>query len=88
MAVIYYPSNAIVSFKSLASGMTGLFVNVSPDQVIVLTGSVNSTSADFLTASYALSFLASSSHADTATTASFALSAATAADILGNQVFK
>ncbi len=89
MAIVYYPKDAVTYVRTAPGAeMTGLFIDVATSQIIILSGSMPfSSSVDLITASYALNYLVSSSKADTADTASFAQNAASAVDVLGNQVF-
>ncbi len=67
MAIIYYPVNAQTYIRRVVGGvMNELFIDVAPDQIIVLSGSTVGNAIDFITASYALTYLISSSVCDTA----------------------
>ena len=75
MAIVYYPRDAQVYVRTpVGAAMTGLYIDVAPNQIIILSGSgVTSASTDFVTASYALTYLVSMSRSDLADTASVAL---------------
>ncbi len=54
MAIIYYPSAAGVITRQVSGGqLTEQFIDVTPNQVIVLSGSIVGNAIDFVTASYA-----------------------------------
>lgn len=73
MAVVYYPVSASTYVRRVSGReMIEQYIDVAPDQIIVLSGSNVGNAVDFITASYALTWAVSMSLADYATTASYA----------------
>jgi len=87
MAIIYYPVSAQTYVRAVSGGqMVEQYVDVASDQIIVLSGSTPGTAAvDFITASYARTYLISASYSDNSGTSSFSLGGG--ASVLQTQVF-
>lgn len=73
MAVVYYPVSASTYVRRISGReMIEQYIDVAPDQIIVLSGSNVGNAVDFITASYALTWAVSMSLADYSTSASYA----------------